>query len=64
VLWVDDRRGVAQSEGTQKEATSADFATDVEAAIDYLKTRTDVNTAQIGLIGHSEGGPIAPIVIG
>jgi len=62
VLRYDDR-GVAQSEGTQKDATSADFATDVEAAMAYLKTRTDVNTKQIGLIGHSEGGLIAPIVI-
>lgn len=62
VLRVDDR-GVAQSEGTQVGATSADFATDVEAAIAYLKKRNDINPSQIGLIGHSEGGLIAPIVI-
>ncbi len=61
VLRYDDR-GVAQSEGTQKDATSADFATDVEAAISYLKTRTDIDTHKIGLIGHSEGGFIAPMV--
>ena len=62
VLRVDDR-GVAQSQGTQKGATSEDFATDVEAAIAYLKTRKDINKKKIGLIGHSEGGLIAPIVI-
>ncbi len=61
VLRYDDR-GVSKSEGTQKNATSADFATDVQAAINYLKTRTDINTTKIGLIGHSEGGFIAPMV--
>ena len=61
VLRYDDR-GVAASEGSQKEATSADFATDVEAAIEYLKTRNDIDTKKIGLIGHSEGGFIAPMV--
>lgn len=62
VLRYDDR-GVALSEGSQNNATSADFATDVEAAIQYLKTRKDINKKGIGLIGHSEGGLIAPIVI-
>ncbi|QJP33477.1 alpha/beta fold hydrolase [Nonlabens sp. Ci31] len=62
VLRYDDR-GVAQSEGIHKDATSADFATDVEAAVNYLNTRKDINKKQIGLIGHSEGGLIAPIVI-
>ena len=58
VLRYDDR-GVAESEGIHKDATSADFATDVEAAVNYLKTRKDINKKQIGLIGHSEGGLIA-----
>jgi hypothetical protein len=62
VLRYDDR-GVAASEGTQKEATTADFSTDVAAAIAYLKTRKDIDKRQIGLIGHSEGGLIAPLVI-
>jgi pimeloyl-ACP methyl ester carboxylesterase len=61
VLRYDDR-GVAESEGSQNNATSADFATDVEAAITYLKTRKDVNIKKIGLIGHSEGGFIAPML--
>ena len=61
VLRYDDR-GISESEGDFKTATSFDFATDVEAAIEYLKTRTDIDTSKIGLIGHSEGGLIAPIV--
>ena len=61
VLRYDDR-GVGQSEGDFKTSTSADFATDVESAIAYLKTRKEINKKQIGLIGHSEGGLIAPMV--
>lgn len=61
VLRYDDR-GTAESEGNHKEATSADFATDVSAAVDYLKTRSDIDVEKIGLIGHSEGGFIAPML--
>jgi hypothetical protein len=61
VLRYDDR-GVGQSTGDFKTATSADFATDVESAIAYLKTRKEIKKNKIGLIGHSEGGLIAPIV--
>ena len=61
VLRYDDR-GVGLSQGDFKTATSADFATDVESAIAYLKTRKEINKKQIGLVGHSEGGLIAPMV--
>jgi pimeloyl-ACP methyl ester carboxylesterase len=61
VLRYDDR-GVAKSTGDFKTATSADFATDAESAIAYLKTRPEINKQKIGLIGHSEGGMIAPMV--
>jgi fermentation-respiration switch protein FrsA (DUF1100 family) len=61
VLRYDDR-GVGKSTGEFQTATSADFATDVESAIAYLKTRSEVSTKKIGLIGHSEGGLIAPMV--
>jgi len=43
-------------------ATTADFATDVESAVAYLKSRKEINPAKIGLMGHSEGGIIAPMV--
>ncbi|MDD5014732.1 MAG: alpha/beta hydrolase [Atribacterota bacterium] len=61
VLRVDDR-GVGESIGDFSQATSEDFASDVLAGIGYLKTRKEINAEQIGLIGHSEGGLIAPMV--
>lgn len=61
VLRYDDR-GVAESEGDQASATSADFATDVEAAVEFLKANSKINAKRISLIGHSEGGMIAPMV--
>jgi pimeloyl-ACP methyl ester carboxylesterase len=61
VLRVDDR-GVGGSTGDPNKATSADFATDVLAGVEYLKTRKDIDPKRIGLIGHSEGGMIAPMV--
>lgn len=61
VLRYDDR-GVGQSKGEFKTATSADFASDVSAAVSYLHSRKDINPTKIGLIGHSEGGLIAPMV--
>jgi uncharacterized protein len=61
VLRYDDR-GTAESTGNFKTATTMDFAIDVEFAIQYLLTRKEINKNHIGLIGHSEGGIIAPIV--
>lgn len=61
VLRVDDR-GVGGSEGNTGNATSEDFAGDVLAGIEFLKTRKEVNSSKIGLIGHSEGGIVAPVV--
>jgi uncharacterized protein len=61
VLRVDDR-GVGGSSGNIAKATSEEFAGDVEAGIAVLKSRSDIDGQKIGLIGHSEGGLIAPIV--
>lgn len=63
VLRFDDR-GVGKSTGDFKTAVTLDFAKDVQAGIDYLKTRNEIDKKKIGLIGHSEGGIIAPIVAG
>jgi pimeloyl-ACP methyl ester carboxylesterase len=60
VLRVDDR-GVGGSTGDHLEATSEDFAGDVLAGVAYLKTREEIHPGRIGLIGHSEGGIIAPM---
>jgi pimeloyl-ACP methyl ester carboxylesterase len=61
VLRCDDR-GVGGSTGDVAGATSEDFAGDVSAAIDFLRTRAEIRADRIGLLGHSEGGLIAPLV--
>jgi pimeloyl-ACP methyl ester carboxylesterase len=61
VLRYDDR-GVRKSGGDFSTATSLDFAKDAESALDFLKTRPEIDTTKIGFIGHSEGGLIAPII--
>ena len=61
VLRYDDR-GTAQSTGDFHSATTADFASDAESAVAYLKSRKEINSQKIGIIGHSEGGIIAPMV--
>ncbi|MFV0522874.1 MAG: alpha/beta hydrolase family protein [Mangrovibacterium sp.] len=61
VLRFDDR-SVGKSGGDATNATTVDFATDVTAAVNYLQHRKEINKKQIGLIGHSEGGLIAPMV--
>jgi alpha/beta superfamily hydrolase len=54
-----DKRGVGQSTGSFETSTSRDFADDVIASINYLKSRSDIDAHKIGLIGISEGGLIA-----
>jgi pimeloyl-ACP methyl ester carboxylesterase len=61
VLRYDDR-GVGASTGSFATATSADFADDAEAAVNYIASRADLKGLSIGLMGHSEGGMIAPMV--
>ena len=60
VLRFDDR-GIGKSKGNFAAATSVDFATDALAAVEYLKTRKEVDAKKIGVAGHSEGGLIAPM---
>ncbi len=61
VLRFDDR-GIGKSTGDHATADTRDFARDVAAAIDFLKQQVEIDPTKIGLIGHSEGGLIAPIV--
>jgi hypothetical protein len=61
VLRVDDR-GVGGSDPGSPAATSENFAGDVLAGIQFLKSRKDIKGKRIGLIGHGEGGMIAPMV--
>lgn len=57
-----DERGVGASTGDIASATLQDFRDDASAAVDYLASRDEVDSSKIGLIGHSEGGAIAPEV--
>ena len=61
VLRMDDR-GFGGSGGNALTATSADFANDIRAGLAYLRTRREIDSTRLGLIGHSEGGLIAPMV--
>ncbi len=61
VLRSDDR-GVGESGGDFSSSTSRDFAGDAAAAVAYLRTRPEVDPGAVGLVGHSEGGMIAPMV--
>lgn len=60
VLRVDDR-GVGGSTGSTKDSTTADFAQDALAGVRFLKAHAKIASAKIGLLGHSEGGVIAPL---
>lgn len=60
VLRVDDR-GIGGSTGKAAESTSLSFVKDVLAGVSFLKSRPEVDGTQIGLLGHSEGGLIAPM---
>jgi len=61
VLRYDDR-GIGGSRGSLADATSADFAADAEAAFERLRAQPRVDPARVGLLGHSEGGMLAPMV--
>jgi dipeptidyl aminopeptidase/acylaminoacyl peptidase len=60
-LRLDDR-GVGASAGDANAATAEDTAADAQAALRFLRARTDVDPRRVGLIGHSYGGEIAPMV--
>jgi dienelactone hydrolase len=61
VLRMDDR-GFGESGGDGGKATTADFAQDIRAGLAYLRTRPEIDGTRLGLVGHSEGGIIAPLV--
>lgn len=61
VLRMDDR-GTGSSTGNHRTATSADFAEDIRAGLAYLRTRPEIDAMRLGLLGHSEGGLIGPLV--
>ncbi len=61
VVLLPDKRGSEQSQGDWRTASFEDLAGDALAAVDFLKTQEDVAVSQIGIIGMSQGGHIAPL---
>ncbi|HEV8449739.1 MAG TPA: alpha/beta fold hydrolase [Gemmatimonadaceae bacterium] len=61
VLRLDDR-GVGASDAGPASVTSADFANDIRTGIAYLRSRPEIDGSRIGIVGHSEGGIIAPMI--
>ncbi|MDZ4753389.1 MAG: alpha/beta fold hydrolase [Phycisphaerae bacterium] len=61
VMRYDDR-GTGRSTGSFEGASSYDFATDCDEVTEWMRTQPDIDPRRIGLIGHSEGGMIAPVV--
>ena len=61
VLRCDDR-GVGASTGLFAGATSLDFASDADIASEWLKRQPSIDADRVGIVGHSEGAMIAPIV--
>ena len=57
-----DDRGVAHSTGSFATSTSVDFADDAEAAVRFLRGVPGISRDRVGIIGHSEGGLIGPLV--
>jgi uncharacterized protein len=57
-----DKRGVGGSTGDYDAATTVDFTSDAEAAVSWLKKQREIDPHHVGVIGHSEGGIIAPAV--
>jgi dipeptidyl aminopeptidase/acylaminoacyl peptidase len=60
-LRLDDR-GVGESEGDSAAATADDTAADTRAALTFLRSRPEVDGRRVGLVGHSYGGMVAPLV--
>ena len=60
VLRADDR-GVGGSTGSTNDSTTADLSGDALAGVEFLKSRKEIDPRRIGLLGHSEGGLIAPL---
>ncbi len=57
-----DDRGFGSENAELFNATTLDYALDVESAINAVKNHPNIDANKIGLVGHSEGGLIAPIV--
>lgn len=57
VLRFDDR-GTGKSTGAPL-ATTAELVGDAQAAMNFLRTRPEIDLQHLGLLGHGEGGNVA-----
>jgi len=62
VLRCDDRGVGGTGAGKPESPDSLDFVTDIRAALAFVATQDGIDAERLGLIGHSEGGLIAPLV--
>lgn len=62
VLRVDDRGWAGNFDPKGQNATTDDFVLDAKACLDFLTTQPDIDPKRIGMVGHSEGGMIAPML--
>ena len=62
LVLLPDKRGSEQSEGDWRTASFEDLATDTVEAVDFLNNQAEVAISDIGVIGLSQGGHIAPVV--
>ncbi len=59
---IYDKRGVGQSTGSWRTATSDDLAGDAAAAVEELRKAPEIDPQRIGIHGHSQGGTLTPLV--
>ncbi len=58
-VYIFDKPGIGRSEGNWRKESFDDRASNALAAVDMLRSQQDIDAAQIGLLGHSQGGWIA-----
>ncbi len=61
VLRYDDR-GTGKSQGNYQQSGLSDFIEDAAAAWKFLQAQPGIEPSKVGMIGHSEGGMVAPVV--
>lgn len=60
-VLLPDKRGSGDSGGDWRNASFEDLAGDALAAVEYLQSQDQVRVSQVGLVGMSQGGQIAPL---
>jgi dienelactone hydrolase len=58
---IYDKRGSGKSSGETRAASMEDLADDAVAGVNLLKALPEIDNRKIGVVGHSQGGWIAPL---